>query len=76
MLDNEAQKAARKQILDLVADYYEKFLKVDNTGFEEGDRIPYSGRVFDEKEVKNLVDSSLDFWLTAGRYTDEFEERF
>lgn len=76
MLDNEAQKAARKQILDLVADYYDKFLKVDNTGFEEGDRIPYSGRVFDEKEVKNLVDSSLDFWLTAGRYTDEFEERF
>ena len=76
MIDNEAQKAARKQILDLVADYYDKFLKVDNTGFEEGDRIPYSGRVFDEKEVKNLVDSSLDFWLTAGRYTDEFEERF
>ena len=76
MIDNEAQKAARKQILDLVADYYDKFLKVDNTGFEEGDRIPYSGRVFDEKEVKNLVDSSLDFWLTAGRYTDEFEEKF
>ncbi|SFQ14226.1 CDP-6-deoxy-D-xylo-4-hexulose-3-dehydrase [Butyrivibrio proteoclasticus] len=76
MSGNEAQKAARKQILDLVADYYDKFLKVDNTGFEKGDRIPYSGRVFDEKEVKNLVDSSLDFWLTAGRYTDEFEERF
>ena len=76
MINKEAEKAARKQILELVADYYDKYLKVDNSEFKEGDRIPYSGRVFDEKEVLNLVDSSLDFWLTAGRYTDEFEERF
>ncbi|WP_442861690.1 lipopolysaccharide biosynthesis protein RfbH [Butyrivibrio sp.] len=76
MINKEAEKAAREKILELVADYYDKFLKVDNSDFNEGDRIPYSGRVFDEKEVKNLVDSSLDFWLTAGRYTDEFEKRF
>ncbi len=76
MINKEAEKAARKQILELVADYYDKYLKVDNSEFKEGDRIPYSGRVFDEKEVVNLVDSSLDFWLTAGRYTEEFERRF
>jgi CDP-6-deoxy-D-xylo-4-hexulose-3-dehydrase len=38
-------------------------------------RIPYGGRVYDEKELINLVDASLDFWLTAGRYAREFEER-
>lgn len=70
------EQAAREQIKELVTEYYEKFLKVDRESFNKGDRIPYSGRVFDDKEVVNLVDSSLDFWLTAGRYTDEFEERF
>jgi CDP-6-deoxy-D-xylo-4-hexulose-3-dehydrase len=70
------EQAARQQIKELVAEYYEKFLKVDRESFNKGDRIPYSGRVFDDKEVVNLVDSALDFWLTAGRYTDEFEERF
>jgi CDP-6-deoxy-D-xylo-4-hexulose-3-dehydrase len=39
-------------------------------------RIPYAGRVYDEKEMINLVDASLDFWLTAGRYAAEFEEKF
>ena len=76
MTGKEGEKAAREKILELVADYYDKYLKVDNSDFTKGERIPYSGRVFDEKEVKNLVDSSLDFWLTAGRYTDEFEKRF
>ncbi|MBQ8999236.1 MAG: lipopolysaccharide biosynthesis protein RfbH, partial [Clostridium sp.] len=38
-------------------------------------RINYSGRYFDEEELINLVDSSLDFWLTSGRYGDEFEKR-
>jgi CDP-6-deoxy-D-xylo-4-hexulose-3-dehydrase len=36
--------------------------------------IPYSGRVYDEKEMISLVDSALDFWLTAGRYAKQFEE--
>ena len=44
--------------------------------FKAGERIPYAGRVFDEHEVENLIDSSLDFWLTAGRYADEFEKKF
>jgi CDP-6-deoxy-D-xylo-4-hexulose-3-dehydrase len=39
-------------------------------------RIPYAGRVFDEKEMINLIDSSLDFWLTAGSYASKFEKEF
>jgi CDP-6-deoxy-D-xylo-4-hexulose-3-dehydrase len=38
--------------------------------------VPVSGRVFDDAELKSLVDSSLDFWLTTGRFADEFERRF
>lgn len=41
--------------------------------FEVGDRLPYAGRVFDEHEVLNLIDSSLEFWLTSGRFTERFE---
>ena len=44
--------------------------------FFPGDRISYAGRVFDEKEVTSLVDSSLDFWLTTGRYAERFEREF
>ena len=36
-------------------------------------RVPYAGRVYDEEELVNLVDSALEFWLTNGRYTEEFE---
>lgn len=44
--------------------------------FVPGDRIPYAGRVFDEREVTTLIDSSLDFWLTTGRYAERFEKEF
>ena len=73
--DMTGEKAARQEIKELVAKYYENYLKADNS-FTEGDRIPYSGRVFDEKEVVNLVDCALDFWLTAGRFSAEFEKKF
>lgn len=43
--------------------------------FEEGQRIPYASRVYDEREMVNLVDSALEFWLTSGRYTDAFEQK-
>ncbi len=65
----------RKEILDLVKQYYDENLKVTQD-FAPGDRVNYGGRIFDEKEVVNLVDSALDFWLTTGRYADEFESRF
>ena len=44
--------------------------------FTEGDRIAYGGRVFDGREMANLIDSSLDFWLTTGRYAERFEREF
>jgi len=44
--------------------------------FAPGDRIPYAGRMFDEGEIGNLIDSSLDFWLTTGRYAERFESDF
>lgn len=66
---------ARNEILGLVEDYYVQFKKDENK-FTSGDRIPYASRVFDEKEMVNLCDSALEFWLTSGRYTDEFEKKF
>ena len=69
------EEEARKEILDLTEEYYKQF-KAEKKPFKEGDRICYASRVFDEKEMRNLVDSSLDFWLTAGRYTDAFEREF
>ena len=70
-----SETEARQDILNAVADYYQKYKRSDNH-FKAGDKISYGGRVFDEKELCALVDSSLDFWLTAGRYTQEFESRF
>ena len=48
----------------------------NNEEYEKGDRIPYASRVYDENEFVNLIDSSLEFWLTAGRYADKFEKEF
>lgn len=69
------EQDARREILNLVAEYYHTY-KNDNSIFQAGDRIPYAGRVFDEKEICALVDSALDFWLTAGRFAQGFEHKF
>lgn len=67
-------KEIRKQILELTKDYYQA--KFGNPVFEPGiSRVNYAGRVFDEKELINLVESSLDFWLTEGRFSEEFAEK-
>lgn len=63
-----------QQILQLVKEYCEEFHKKPD--YKEGDRIPYASRVYDSEEMVNLVDSALEFWLTSGRYTDEFEKEF
>lgn len=65
----------KKEIFRLVRTYYhEKFGK--NREFIPGKtKINYAGRVFDEKEMLYLVDSSLDFWLTAGRFSEEFASK-
>ena len=70
--NNETQ--ARQEILEAVADYYRTY-KTNKT-FQPGDRITYAARVYDEKEMCRLVDSALDFWLTTGRFADEFEQEF
>lgn len=67
----------RRQILELVKEYYKKHHKEKNESFVEGkDMVTFAGRVYDEEEMINLVDSSLDFWLTTGRYAQEFEIEF
>ncbi|TSC95181.1 MAG: CDP-6-deoxy-D-xylo-4-hexulose-3-dehydrase [Parcubacteria group bacterium Licking1014_1] len=70
----ETEKKLRRKILELVKDFY--LLRKENNFIEKESRINYAGRVYDEKEMINLVDSSLDFWLTAGRYAEEFEKKF
>lgn len=61
-------------ILEHTKEYYQlKF--ASEQPYQEGDRVNYSGRVFDENELVNLVDASLDFWLTAGPYADQFEKK-
>lgn len=69
---------AREQIKTLVADYYHDFKEPaeSKSGFKPGDRISYASRVYDEKEMQSLTDAVLDFWLTTGRFSDEFEKRF
>ncbi len=65
----------RDRVVKAALEYYE-FRHRDKKAFVPGDRIPYGGRIFDEAEITNLIDSSLDFWLTTGRYAQRFEEEF
>ena len=68
------EKEQREQILSLVKEYYDSNHR--QAEYKEGDRIPYASRVYNSEEMINLVDSALDFWLTSGRYTEEFEREF
>ena len=70
-----SEAEAREQIKELVAEYYHDF-KENKKAFEPGDRINYASRVFDEKEMQALTDATLDFWLTTGRFAQEFEREF
>lgn len=69
------ENEARNQIKELVSEYYKSFVLKDDS-FKPGDRINYAARVFDEKEMCALTDACLDFWLTTGRFADEFEKEF
>ena len=75
MFENMTEQEARNQILEMVDGYCAKYHNQQKS-FQEGDRIPYASRVYDSKEMMNLVDSALEFWLTAGRYADQFEKNF
>jgi len=69
----DCKKVIKKQILSKVKDYYNALQPVR---FVPGKTyVNYAGRVFDESELVKLVDASLDFWLTAGRYAREFEKK-
>ena len=68
------ESEAREEIKSLVQTYYKQFKR--KKPFEAGDRINYSGRVFDEKEMMALTDAVLDFWLTTGRFSSQFEKEF
>ena len=70
-----SESEAREQIKEMVAEYYHQF-KEKKEPFKAGDRISYASRVFDEKEMQALTDATLDFWLTTGRFADEFEKEF
>ena len=65
----------REQIASLVRQYYQE--QFSNRAFNpETDLAHYAGRVFDAEEMCNLVDASLDFFLTANRYAEKFEAGF
>ena len=72
---NSRADELREQIVELVREYHAE-------AFQEPDFVPgetpvrYAGRVFDERELVNLAESGLDFWLTAGRFAEQFEKRF
>lgn len=75
MFENKTEGQAREEILAFVEEYYEKFHQ-DKQNWQEGQRISYASRVYGQEELRNLVDSSLEFWLTSGRYTEQFEREF
>ena len=73
---NEAE--AREEIKSLVGEFYKEFKEPveSKENFKPGDRISYASRVYDEKEMRSLTDAMLDFWLTTGRFSKEFEKNF
>ena len=74
MFDNMNETEAREYIIQQVKDYCNKYHSKKE--YHVGDRIPYASRVYDSNEMCNLVDSALEFWLTSGRYTEQFETEF
>lgn len=77
MINWNSEAEARDYIRKVVVKYYNEFKKTEQEKkFKTGDRISYASRVYDEKEMCSLVDSALDFWLTTGRFANEFERDF
>jgi len=72
---SDRERELRQEIFQKVKEIYQ--LRAQNTVFVPGETyVNYAGRVFDEEEMISLVDSALDFWLTAGRFTDQFQKDF
>jgi CDP-4-dehydro-6-deoxyglucose reductase, E1 len=73
--DDEKEKTLRSDVVQ-AALRYSAYRHANKNNFTPGDRISYAGRVFDEHDIAALVDASLDFWLTTGRYAEKFEREF
>ena len=69
MFEQKTEAEAREEILTMVTEYCKTF-HMTKKEYQEGDRISYASRVYDEAEMWNLADSALEFWLTSGRYTE------
>lgn len=75
MFEGMTEKQAKEQILSMITAYCRMYHN-HKVSFKEGQRIPYASRVYDHEEMVNLVDSALEFWLTSGRFTEQFEREF
>lgn len=76
MFEGMTETQARAQLLSMVSTYCSTFHNKQNKEFNEGNPIHYASRVYDEKEMVSLVDSALEFWLSAGRFAIQFEKEF
>ncbi len=72
----ENKKQLKEQIFALVTEYYKEVHHTSDEFTPGKSYVKYGGRFYDEKEIVNLVDSALDFWLTAGPWATKFEKRF
>lgn len=75
MKQDKREAYLRRHAIEASVAYY-RYVHGAKTPFSAGDHIPYGGRVFDEQEIALLIDASLDFWLTSGRFVKRFEEEF
>ncbi len=75
MREWNSEAEARQEILDAVTAYYRAY-KEPKAPFKPGDRVNYAARVFDDREMRSLTEAALDFWLTAGRFAEQFEREF
>jgi len=73
---SKQEEQLRREAIEAALRYYQFRHGGEKPPFQPGDRIAYGGRVFDGEEVAALIDASLDFWLTTGRYADRFEKHF
>ena len=75
-MSDYSEKKLRKIAFEAAVKYYKASFKKKENDFSAGKKINYAGRVFDEREMASLIESSLDFWLTAGRFAEKFERDF
>jgi CDP-4-dehydro-6-deoxyglucose reductase, E1 len=65
-----------QQLKEVIRGIITRDYPLKDSTYVQGDLIPFSGRVFDRQEIMNLVDSSIDFWITSGPYSKQFESEF